>query len=85
MSTGSSSWPSNRAARSRAQPSWPSSSNSRADENISVIFVQPSTSTRTADLIAEEIGAKVVVVNPLAEDWLDNMQQVAVAFEEALN
>ena len=54
-------------------------------ENITVIFVQPSTNTRTADLIAEEIGADVVVVNPLAEDWLVNMQQVAAAFEEALN
>jgi zinc transport system substrate-binding protein len=58
---------------------------SAREEGISVIFVQPSSSTRTADLIAEEIGAEVVVVNPLAEDWLANMQQVASAFEEALN
>jgi zinc transport system substrate-binding protein len=55
------------------------------DEGIGVIFVQPSTSTRTAELIADEVGAEVVVVDPLAEDWLANMERVAETFREALD
>ncbi len=54
------------------------------EKDISVIFVQPSMSTRTATVIAEEIGAEVVVVDPLAEDWLNNMYTVADAFKKAL-
>lgn len=53
-------------------------------ENITAIFVQPSTSTRTASVIAEQIGAEIVVIDPLAEEWIENMYAVAEAFEEAL-
>jgi len=54
------------------------------ETNISVIFAQPEFSTRSADFIAEEIGGSVILVSPLAEDWLDNMRLVAQAFAEAL-
>ena len=53
-------------------------------ENITAIFVQPSTSTRTASVIAEQINAEIVVIDPLAEEWLENMYAVTEAFEEAL-
>jgi zinc transport system substrate-binding protein len=54
------------------------------DEGISVILVQPSHSTRTADLIAQEIDAEVAVADPLAADWLTSMEQVAETFGAAL-
>jgi zinc transport system substrate-binding protein len=44
---------------------------------IKVIFVQPQFSARGAELIAKEIGGQVVFADPLAEDWADNLRQVA--------
>jgi zinc transport system substrate-binding protein len=54
-------------------------------ENIKVVFAQPEMSTRAADTIAKEIGGKVVLVSPLAPDWLENLNRVADAFAEALS
>lgn len=53
-------------------------------ENIRVIFVQPQFSSRSAKLIAHAIKGRVVFVDPLAEDWLANMNQVAEKFRQAL-
>lgn len=44
---------------------------------IKVIFVQPQFSARSAQLIAKQIGGQVVFADPLAEDWADNLRQVA--------
>jgi len=55
------------------------------EEQIRVIFVQPSFSTANAIAIAKEIGAEVAVVDPLARDWLQNLKVVAEAFAEAAN
>lgn len=49
-------------------------------ENISVIFVSPEFSSSNAKVIADEIGGKVVVVDPLSENYLENMKKVAEAF-----
>lgn len=49
-------------------------------ENIKVIFVSPEFSTSNAKVIANEIGGKVVVVDPLSNDYLKNMQKVVEAF-----
>lgn len=54
------------------------------EENISVIFVQPTFSTANAEAIAREINASVAVVDPLAEDWLANLEAAANAFAAAL-
>jgi zinc transport system substrate-binding protein len=53
-------------------------------ENIQVIFAQPEFSTRAAETIAAEIGGRVLLISPLAEDWLDNMRKVAESFAELL-
>ena len=53
-------------------------------ENIKVIFVQEQFSQKEADLIANEINGKVVKIDPLAEDWLANLEKVASAFASAL-
>jgi len=48
------------------------------------IFVQPQMSQRTAGTIAQAVGAKLVVADPLAEDWAVNLLKVAQGFREAL-
>jgi len=54
-------------------------------KNIKVVFAQPEFSIRAAETIANQIGGQVVLIDPLAPDWLDNMRQVAQAFARALN
>lgn len=51
---------------------------------IKVVFVQPQFSTKSAELVAKEIGGEVVFADPLAEDWLANLQKVAKKFKAAL-
>lgn len=54
------------------------------EKGIRVIFVQPQFSRKSADLIAREIGGRVVFADPLAEDWAANLQAVADEFQAAL-
>ncbi|OIQ50469.1 High-affinity zinc uptake system binding-protein ZnuA precursor [Pseudodesulfovibrio hydrargyri] len=51
---------------------------------VSVVFVQPQFSRRSADVIASELDARVVPLDPLAEDWKDNLLHAADAFGQAL-
>jgi zinc transport system substrate-binding protein len=51
---------------------------------IKVVFVQPQFSTKNAELVAQEIGGQVAFANPLAEDWMANLRQVADKFQAAL-
>lgn len=50
------------------------------NESIKVIFVSPEFSSSNAQVIANEIGGKVVVVDPLSQNYLENMKKVAGAF-----
>lgn len=54
------------------------------EKKIQVIFAQPEFSTQIADYIASEINGKVVLITPLAEDWLDNLRLVAQSLSENL-
>jgi zinc transport system substrate-binding protein len=54
------------------------------ENNIKVIFAQPEFSTESAEAIAQEIGGQVLLISPLAPDWLDNLRRVADTFAEAL-
>ncbi len=56
----------------------------RAD-GAKVIFVQPQFSSKGAQAIADAIGATVVPIDPLARDYLDNLEQVAEAVARGLN
>ena len=51
---------------------------------IKIIFVQPQFSTKTAKFVAKEINGQVVFANPLAEDWMENLVEVANKFKMAL-
>jgi len=54
------------------------------ENGIKVVFVQPQFSTKSAELIAREIDGQVVFADPLAEDWIANLRQVADKFQTAL-
>ena len=46
-------------------------------EKIRVIFVQQEFDQRNAQLIADELGIKVVSINPLSYDWTNEMENAA--------
>jgi len=46
--------------------------------NIRVIFAQPQFSSKSANLIAREIGGQVFFIDPLALDWENNLRNVAL-------
>ena len=54
------------------------------EEGIRVVFAQPEFSTRSAEVIAEEIGGRVLLINPLALDWAENLREVARTVAEVL-
>ncbi len=54
------------------------------EKGIKVVFVQPQFSTKSAKLVAREIGGQVAFVDPLAEDWMANLREVADKFQAAL-
>ena len=45
--------------------------------NIKVIFVSPQFSTKSAEVIAREIGGRTVFVDSLAQNYIENMYAVA--------
>ena len=47
------------------------------------VFVQRGEYDRPAQAIAQEIGARVVALEPLAEDWPANLRRTAAALREA--
>ena len=55
------------------------------EEQIKVIFVQSQFNKEIAESIAEEVGAVVVSIDPLSEDYIDNLRNVATTIAESLN
>lgn len=53
-------------------------------EGIGAVFIQPQFSRSSAEAIAEAIGGRVVVADPLAADWAANLKQVAQTFATVL-
>lgn len=47
--------------------------NSVKELGLNSIFIQPQFSRKAAELIASETGAKVIAVDPLAENWKENL------------
>ena len=54
------------------------------ENRIKVVFVQPQFSTQSAKVVAREIGGQVAFADPLAEDWMANLREVADKFQAAL-
>jgi len=50
----------------------------RAQKNkIKVIFAQAQFSKKSAHLISKSIGGKLILIDPLSENWADNLRKVA--------
>jgi zinc transport system substrate-binding protein len=55
--------------------------NQAKKDNIKVIFISPQYNTRSAEVIASEIGGKVVSIDELDPDYLNNMNHVVQSFK----
>jgi len=53
-------------------------------EQPKAIFVQPQFSSKSARVIAKEVGCRVIEIDPLAYDWLDNLESVAETLSKVL-
>jgi zinc transport system substrate-binding protein len=51
---------------------------------IKVVFVQPQFSRKSAEMIAQQIGGHVIAVDPLAENYIENMRRVATSIAQAM-
>jgi len=47
------------------------------EENLKTIFVQREFDTKNARLIGDEIGAETVVINPLSDNWVMSVKEIA--------
>ena len=54
-------------------------------ERINAIFVQPQFSSKSANTIAKAVGCGVIIADPLAENWHENLLAVAQNFRKALS
>ena len=53
------------------------------ENNITVVFVEPQFDTSVARQIAEAVEGRVVTVDPLASDYIDNLREVAQKMADA--
>lgn len=54
------------------------------ERGVRVIFVQPQFSRKSAETIAAQVGAVVIPIDPLARDYIENLEEMARAVEEGL-
>jgi len=54
------------------------------EHDIRVVFVSPQYHTKKPETIAREIGGEVVIIDPLAKDFIDNMLDVAYKMKGAM-
>ncbi len=53
-------------------------------QNIKVIFSSPQFSRKSADVIAREIGGRVLFIDPMSKDYIKNLERTAELFQENL-
>lgn len=54
------------------------------ENNIRIIFASPEFNTRSAETIASEIKGEVILISPLAEDWMEIMRTITNSLSEIL-
>ena len=54
------------------------------ENGIRVIFASPQHSTTSAGVVAKEIGGEVVIIDPLAKDFIGNMRSIESAMKQAM-
>jgi zinc transport system substrate-binding protein len=47
------------------------------DMGVKIIFIQPSVPAEKVRALARELGARIVAIDPLAEDYILNLQSIA--------
>ncbi|MGM0508590.1 MAG: metal ABC transporter solute-binding protein, Zn/Mn family [Fusobacteriota bacterium] len=52
------------------------------EENINTIIVQKQFDTKSASVIADEIGGTVLHLDPLAVDWMENLREISKIISE---
>ncbi len=57
--------------------------NEAKEDKVETIFIQKQYSTKAADLIAKEIGAKLILLDPYSEHYFDSMLLIAKSIAEA--
>lgn len=57
---------------------------SAREKGVTTLFVQPQFSKRSAEMVAKEIGAHLESLDPLAENWMDNLRLVSRRIREAM-
>jgi zinc transport system substrate-binding protein len=55
------------------------------EQGVKTIFIQKEFDANTAKTAADDIGGKVVVLDPLEYNWLDNMYSITNELKNALN
>lgn len=59
--------------------------NRAREDKVKIIFVQPQYSKKNAQTIAREISGAVVPINPLPEDYLEELRMMASVIKNALS
>ncbi len=54
-------------------------------DNIKIIFISPQFSNKSAESVATEIGGKIVTIDDMDKNYLENLKKVAEAFRNALS
>jgi len=54
------------------------------DNEIKVVFASPQFSARSAEMIAQSISGRVLMIDPLAEDYMQNLSDVVSSMLEAM-
>ena len=49
------------------------------ESNVKVLFFQKEFDNRQIQVINEELGARLVEINPMAYEWADEMRSIAYA------
>lgn len=54
------------------------------EKGIKIVFVQKQFSKTGAETVARAIGGRVIPIDPLAKDYMENMRKIAETFSEVL-
>jgi zinc transport system substrate-binding protein len=55
------------------------------ENNITIIFASPEFEIQTAKTIAEEIDGSVILISPLAKDYIENLKKMSDEISKSLN
>ncbi|WP_455281900.1 metal ABC transporter solute-binding protein, Zn/Mn family [[Eubacterium] cellulosolvens] len=55
------------------------------ENNITIIFASPEFEIQTAKTIAEEIDGSVILISPLAKDYIENLKRMSDEISKSLN